>query len=247
MKSALYYLLTIVFVVGIFSSCISSEEVNYLQTINLQYPLEPYKEYRLAVDDKISCSISTSDEEMVTTFNTVVGVNQSTVKAYTIYSDSTVILPFFGKVKVAGHTVQEAEEIIQKFMQESIKDVQVKVTLSSNYFYILASNRQGFYSVYKDNMTIYQALAISEQTTGTMDLSKVSIIRKDRQGNSLVKTFDLRTQDVIQSEFYYIKPNDLIYFPTNKNSFFNIESLGSFAATMMIPLTFLVYTVMYGW
>ncbi|MDR2948037.1 MAG: polysaccharide biosynthesis/export family protein [Dysgonomonas sp.] len=247
MKSALYYLLTIVFVVGIFSSCISSEEVNYLQTINLQYPLEPYKEYRLAVDDKISCSISTSDEEMVTTFNTVVGVNQSTVKAYTIYSDSTVILPFFGKVKVAGHTVQEAEEIIQKFMQESIKDVQVKVTLSSNYFYILASNRQGFYSVYKDNMTIYQALAISEQTTGTMDLSKVSIIRKDGQGNSLVKTFDLRTQDVIQSEFYYIKPNDLIYFPTNKNSFFNIESLGSFAATMMIPLTFLVYTVMYGW
>lgn len=247
MKSTLYYLLTSLFVVGMFSSCISSEEVNYLQAINLQYPLEPYKEYKLAVDDKISCSISTSDLEMVTTFNTVVGVNQSAVKAYTIYSDSTVILPFFGKVKVAGHTVQEAEEIIQKFMQESIKDVQVKVTLSSNYFYILASNKQGFYSVYKDNMTIYQALAISEQTTGTMDLSKVSIIRKDGSGNSLVKTFDLRTQDVIQSEFYYIKPNDLIYFPTNKNSFFNIESLGSFAATMMIPLTFLVYTVMYGW
>ena len=245
MKSTLYYLLTGLFVVAIFSSCISSEEVNYLQTINLQYPLEPYKEYKLAVDDKISCSISTSDAEMVNTFNTVVGADQSTVKAYTIYSDGTVILPFFGKVKVVGHTVQEAEQIIQNFMQESIKDAQVKVTLSSNYFYILASNKQGFYSVYKDNMTIYQALAISEQTTGTMDLSKVSIIRKDGSGNSLVKTFDLRTQDVIQSEFYYIKPNDLIYFPTNKNSFFNIESLGSFAATMMIPLTFLVYTVMY--
>lgn len=247
MKSTLYYLLIIVFVAGIFSSCISSEETNYLQTINLQYPLKPYKEYKLAVDDKISCSISTSDAEMVNMFNTVVGANQSMVKAYTIYSDSTVILPFFGKVKVAGRTVQEAEQIIQSFMQESIKDVQVKVTLSSNYFYILASNKQGFYSVYKDNLTIYQALAISQQTTGTMDLSKVSIIRKDREGNSVVKTFDLRTQDVIQSEFYYIQPNDLVYFPTNKNSFFNIESLGSFASTMMIPLTFLVYTVTYGW
>lgn len=132
-------------------------------------------------------------------------------------------------------------------MQESVLDAQVKVTLSSNYFYILASNKQGFYSVYKDNMTIYQALAISQQTTGTMDLSKVSIVRKDAVGNSVVKEFDLRTQDVIQSEYYYIRPNDLIYFPTNKNSFFNIESLGTFASTMMIPLNFLVYTVMYGW
>lgn len=233
--------------VGIFSSCISSEEINYLQNINLQYPLQPYTEYRLAVDDKISCSISTSDEEVFLAFNSVVGPNQNALKAYTIYSDSTVILPFFGKVKVAGRTVQEAEDIIQKLIQESILDAQVKVTLSSNYFYILASNKQGFYSVYKDNMTIYQALAISQQTTGTMDLSKVSIIRRDALGNSIVKTFDLRTQDVIQSEFYYIRPNDLIYFPTNKNSFFNIESLGSFAATMMIPLTFLVYTVMYRW
>ena len=88
--------------VGIFSSCISSEEINYLQNINLQYPLQPYTEYRLAVDDKISCSISTSDEEVFRAFNSVVGPNQNALKAYTIYSDSTVILPFFGKVKVAG-------------------------------------------------------------------------------------------------------------------------------------------------
>lgn len=247
MKSILYYLLSGFMLVGLFSSCISSEEVNYLQNFNMQYPLQPFTEYRLAIDDKISCSISTSDEEVVLAFNSVIRPNQSGVKAYIIYSDSTVILPFFGKVKIAGLTVQEAEDKIQKFMQESVLDAQVKVTLSSNYFYILASNKQGFYSVYKDNMTIYQALAISQQTTGTMDLSKVSIVRKDAVGNSVVKEFDLRTQDVIQSEYYYIRPNDLIYFPTNKNSFFNIESLGTFASTMMIPLNFLVYTVMYGW
>jgi polysaccharide export outer membrane protein len=247
MKPILYYLLSGFLFVGLLSSCISSEEVNYLQTINMQYPLQPFTEYRLTVDDKISCSISTSDEEVARAFNSVVGLNQNALKAYIIYSDSTVILPFFGKVKIGGHTVQEAEEIIQNFMQESVLDAQVKVTLSSNYFYILASNKKGFYSVYKDNMTIYQALAISQQTTGSMDLSKVSIVRRDSRGNTVVKIFDLRAQDVIQSEYYYVRPNDLIYFPTNKNSFFNIESLGSFAQTMMIPLTFLVYTVMYHW
>lgn len=247
MKSLLQYLLPVVLIIVSLSSCISTEEVNYLQNIKMDYPIQDYKEYRLNVRDLISCTISSSDEELVRTFNYVLTDNQATAKAYTIYSDSTIILPFFGKIKVAGYTVQEAEMAIQRFMQESVKDVQVKVNLSSNYFYVLAHNKRGQYSVYKDNMNIYEALAISEQTTGAMDLTRVKIIRNDELGKPVEKEFDLRTQDVIQSEYYYIKPNDVIYFPTNRNAFFNIESLGSFTSAMMIPLTFLLYTVMYNW
>lgn len=247
MKSILKYLLPIAFVVALLSSCISSEEVNYLQNIKTGYPIQGYKEYKLNVRDLISCTISSTDEELVRTFNHVLTDNQAMAKAYTIYSDSTIILPFFGKIKVAGLTVQEAETAIQKFMQQSVKDVQVKVNLSSNYFYVLAQNKRGQYSVYKDNMNIYEALAISEQTTGSMDLTSVKIIRNDANGNPVEKEFDLRTQEVIQSEYYYIKPNDVIYFPTNRKAFFNIESLGAFTSAMMIPLTFLLYTVMYNW
>jgi polysaccharide export outer membrane protein len=218
-----------------------------MQNINLDYPIKPFEEYRLAVDDKISCNISSGDTEMVQTFNSVLSGNQSSSKTYIIYSDSTVILPFFGRVKIAGHTVQQAEQIIQKMMQESVKDAQVKVTLASNVFYILSSGKRNYPAVYKENMTIFQALAVSQQTTGTMDTSKISILRRDAAGNTIHKTFDLRSQDVVQSEFYYIKPNDMIIIPTNKNSFFNIESLGAFTSAMMIPLTFLVYTVLYNY
>ena len=96
-------------------------------------------------------------------------------------------------------------------------------------------------------MTIYQALAVAQQTTSTMDISRISILRRDAAGRTMQKTFDLRSQDLVQSEFYYIKPNDVIYIPTNKHSFFNIESLGAFTSAMMIPLTFLVYTVLYNY
>ena len=130
-------------------------------------------------------------------------------------------------------------------MQQSVKDVQVKVTMANNFFYIYANDKRGSYQVYKDNMTIYQALAISQQTTGLMDLTRVSIVRKGPDGNTQVKTFDLRSQDVIQSEYYYIKPNDVIYFPTNKNSFFNISSMSSFITTMSVPLQFLLYSIIY--
>lgn len=243
MKSKIKYLLFSFCIAGLLSSCISSEEINYLQNIYQDYPIKPFEEYRLAVEDKISCNVSSSDRELITTFNSVLSEDQSTSKAYTIYSDSTVILPFFGKVKIAGLTVQEAEQAIQRVMQEAVVDAQVKVTLASNNFYILSSGQRNYPSVYKDNMTIYQALSIAQQTTGRMDISKVSILRRGADGKTETKTFDLRSQDLIQSEFYYIKPNDVIYFPTNKNAFFSIESLGSFASAMMIPLTFLVYSV----
>ncbi len=247
MKSILNYFLLSVFAIGVFSSCISSEEMNYMQNITLNYPIKPFDEYKLTIDDKISCNISSSDKDLVETFNTVLASNQSIAKTYIVYSDSTVILPFFGKVKIAGLTVQEAEKVIQKKMQESVTDAQVKVTLASNNFYILSSNKRNYQSVYKENMTIYQALAVAQQTTSTMDISRISILRRDAAGRTMQKTFDLRSQDLVQSEFYYIKPNDVIYIPTNKHSFFNIESLGAFTSAMMIPLTFLVYTVLYNY
>lgn len=245
MKYTLYFLLLCISISGIFSSCISSEEINYLQAIDKQYPLQEFTEYKLDVGDMISCAISSSDQELVSTFNTVITNNQNVLKTYMIYEDSTVILPFFGTAKVAGHTIQEAEIIIQNLMQQSVKDVQVKVTMANNFFYIYANDKRGSYQVYKDNMTIYQALAISQQTTGLMDLTRVSIVRKGPDGNTQVKTFDLRSQDVIQSEYYYIKPNDVIYFPTNKNSFFDISSMSSFITTMSVPLQFLLYSIIY--
>lgn len=243
MKDKIYYILLSTMVAFIsFTSCISSEETNYMQAINTAYAMEPYKEYKLAPGDILSCFITCDDKEFSYTFNGVLNTNNASIlgKSLTIYEDGTVIIPFFGTVKVSGMTLQEAEIAIQNKMQESITDAQVKISLMNNLFYILSDNKRGSFYVYKDNMTIYQALAISGQTTESMDISKVSIVRKDIQGNSVVKTFDLRSQDVIQSEYYYIQPNDVVYFPTSKKAFFNITSLGTFFTAVITPLSLLI-------
>lgn len=208
--------------------------------------MHEFTPYKLKVGDMIACSVSSSDLEWVNRFNTVLSVDQNAQKNYRIYEDSTVILPFFGTAKIAGCTVQEAEVILQKSMQESVKDVQVKVSMANNNFYIYAENKRGTYPVYKENLTIYQALAIANQTTGMMDLSRVKILRKAEDGTTREMEFDLRTQAVIQSEFYYIQPNDYIYFPTNKNAFFNVSSLSSFTSMLSAPLMFFLYSITYN-
>lgn len=229
------------------SSCISSEETNYMQHLPKDYEMVRFEEYRLAVRDNITCNISTSDKETSDLYRSIISDDSGSGfgVGLVVYEDSTVILPFFGPVKVAGLTVQQAEQKIQDMMRESILDAQVKIALLNNDFYVYANDKRGAYKVYKENLTIYQALAISGQTTNSMDLSRVKIVRKGENGLDVIKEFDLRSQDVIQSEFYYIKPNDVIYFATNKNSFFNVTSVSSFITMVMTPLTFLFFVSTY--
>lgn len=246
MKMIRYYILFCLLPIGLLSSCISSSELNYLQSIEKNYQMQAFDNYKLDIGDMITCAISSSDAELVNTFNMVLSEDQNALKSYRIYEDSTVIIPFFGTAKIAGYTVQEAEVILQKMMQESVKDVQVKVSIANNNFYVYSNESRGTYPVYKDNLTIYQALAMAQQTSGSMDYSRVKILRKNEDGNTKEMEFDLRTQDVIQSEFYYIQPNDYIYFPTNKNAFFNINSLSSFTSILSAPLMFFLYSITYN-
>lgn len=233
------------YLIGLFQillmpSCISSYDTNYLQPIPENYNLVNFTEYKLQVNDNLGCQIFTNDPEVTRMYRDVLTNNlTSNGISLTVYENGSIILPFFGAVDVMNLTLQEAELKIQNKLRESFNDIQVKLVQLNNDFFIFSSQQRGRYRVYKENMTIFQALAISGQTTETMDISKVKILRKNEQGLDVIKEFDLRSYDIIQSEFYYIKPNDQIYFPTNDKSFFNITTAQSFSSVVLSPLMYL--------
>ena len=68
--------------------------------------------------------------------------------------------------------------------------------------------------------------------------SNIQIIRQTENG-TVVKTFDIRTKSIIDSEFYYIQPNDVIYVP-----FQNAKYVGASNFTNVISLVFT--TVSFG-
>ena len=228
-----------------FSSCVSPEETNYLQNLNINYPMQPYEEYRLMPDDYIMCAIYTKNEDFTSVYQGVVGTSGTSGRSFMIYDNGAINVPMFGEIYIAGLTIQEAEVAIRKNIREAIPGAQVKVGLASSYFSILSDGPKGRFEIYKDNMTIFQALAVVGQTDERFDLTNVRLLRKDIEGNTVIKAFDLRTQDIIQSEFYYIKPNDVIYLSTSKKNFFNINSLSSFFSTAAASLAFLLFAATY--
>lgn len=236
-------------VVAVLSSCTSAKQLNYLQDKSPHYAMAPFEDYVLQKNDEIYCTILTRDTEFAEEFNSqlqeIVSTGESSHvgNSYTIYENGYISIPFFGDIKIIDLTIPEAEEVILKKMQEAMPGAQVKISLRNNLFYVISSDGNKIGTVYKDNMTIYQALALSGDMSKnmTMDLGKVKIVRMGADGNSVIKTFDLRNSSVIESEFYYVKPNDVIYYSKSQGSFFRVTNIWTFISTVILPITFISY------
>ena len=240
MKKSHIYII-VVCIVCAFTSCISNKQTIYLQKGNDYKPVQ-FEPYKLRLNDEISYYLMTSNTETQALYNggQVGGlVNQNAKNSYRIYEDGTVHLPI-GKVKIEGLTLPEAESAVRTAFSKIVPDAEIRLNIINNYFYILGDHGKGRYVLYKENLNIYQALALAGDISNTGDKKNIKIIRKGMYGMDYVKTFDLRQESIVESEFYYIKPNDVIYIPTNPKAFFQIDSVTSFMSLIVAPVSLFV-------
>lgn len=239
MKNKSYIYIIVLGIACIFNSCITGKQTKYLQKGNSYVPVA-YQQYKLRVDDEVSYYLLTSNVETQGLYNNgqtgVYAISNVDIR-YRIYEDGTIHLPI-GTVKIAGLTLSEAETAVRNAFLKIVPDAEIKLNLINNVFYIVGDGGKGQYPIYKENLNIYQALAMAGDISNIGDKKHVKIIRKGLDGMDYVKTFDLREASIIESEYYYIKPNDVIYIPTSSSSFFRIDSVTSFISLIVTPLSF---------
>ena len=59
-------------------------------------------------------------------------------------------------------------------------------------------------------MTIFEALAMAGDLGEFNSRKEIKLVR-EKNGVTTIKTFDARSEDIVNSEYYYIEPNDIIY------------------------------------
>ncbi len=242
-RIALYTIL-MVFTVSLFSSCITNKQKKYLQEEDhAAYDMVPFEQYRLRINDEITYYLMTTNHESQALYNPGSGASGGGGGSYRIYEDGTVYLPFLGQVKVVDLTVREVQNFLTAKFKEVVPDATVRVALVNNYFYVLGDGGKGQYYMYKEKLNIFQALAMAGDISSIGDKKHIKIIRKTLDGTDEVKTFDLRKESIVESEYYYVRPNDVIYIPTNPNSFFRIESLSSFVSMFVAPLSLIFLVI----
>ena len=234
------------------SSCYSHRVIGYLQepTKNNKLPVydsAAYEPYRIRVNDEIIYRLISLDETMSKVLGANnINYNSQYANSYRVYPDSTIDLPVLHPVKVAGLTEAEAQDTLRAAFREIIPDADIKLALYNKYFSVIGDAHAGQYYIYKEKMNIFQALALTGDVMNSGDRRHIRIIRpRDGGQEPEVLEFDIRTNTIIDSKYYYIYPNDVIYVARTKDSFYKVPTYSGFIGLITSSVALLTTVLNY--
>ena len=224
MKSKYVFLFLLIAI--LFSSCVSTKQLTYLQEGNVVadslIPIRKKQEaYRLQINDLLSIRVKALDQETVGIFNPINDANPNATGEQRLYYDGFVVdphgnirMPSLGEINVLGYTVEEVrEEIERRLLKDFFKaeaNIFVTVKISGIRYTINGEiGNPGSQIIYRDQVSIMEAIANSGDIPITGDKTDVIIIRQYPLGQK-VHHIDLTNIDAMNSPYYYIQPNDLI-------------------------------------
>lgn len=223
------------------SSCYPIRRVGLLQErTNLpEYEKGVYEQYHLQKNDELEMRVISLNSETVSLFNQNNTISSTANLSYRIFEDGTIDVPYVSKVEVVGLTLLQAEQKLEEIFSGFGDDIRVKLALSTGTFCVIGDAGRGYFPIYKDRLTIYQALALCGGANESADFGRVKILRKVNEETKIIE-FDIRPRSVIESEYYYVYPNDVIYFDFSKRRFWAIDSYSGFLSIISSSLSMLV-------
>lgn len=236
------------------SSCTSYKTVPYMlnsQEVNLDSSAWLY-DARIMPKDELTIVVSVpEDNETATQFNLVgpqVGgvttslYSQPTLQTMLVSNEGTIEFPILGTMKVVGMTVDELEkEIVQALKPKYLKkDPIVTVRLSNYKISVLGEvNSPGTYTVPSEKISIYGALSLAKDMTIYGRRENVKLIREDANGKKSIHELDLNDANLINSPYYYLQQNDVVYVTPNKTKAKNSD-IGSSTSYWVSSMSILV-------
>lgn len=212
----------------VLSSCASQKHISYLQNTPNGYQQKGEDNYEIRVrpDDFIAIMVNSKDPQLAQMFNlpilTTQGsdgtTGQNRVLGYLVDKEGNIDFPQLGTIRVGGMTRGE----ITRFIKEQIitkgyfNDPVVTVQFLNFKVSVMGEvTRPGTIDVPSDRITIFEALSAAGDLTIYGKRENVKVIR-NINGKKTVSEVDLRDADILDSPFYYLQQNDVVYVEPNK-------------------------------
>ena len=243
---------------AILASCSSVKNIPYLQNadeIDLAASRMLY-DAKIMPKDMLTIYINTTDPEAGKPFNlysqsTTGGSN--TIIPYLVDNEGNIIFPVLGKLHVAGLTKSECQDMIASrlkvYMTETENPV---VTVQMSSYHVTVMGEVGspkVIPVSTEKMNILEAIASAGDLTIFGHRENIMLIREDARGEKTIHRINLNDAGLINSPYYYLQQNDIVYVTPNKikakNAYFN-QYTGlyfSLAGMLMSLATFVIQVV----
>ena len=212
-------------------------------------PIPP--KHHLEIGDILMVRVISRNEESNNLFNLESNTNSANsvltaanlyLNGFTISQEGTIDIPNVGEVFVLNQTLEEAETTISLKAEEFLINPFVIVKLANFQFTVLGEiNAPGNYPVYKEGLTIYDAIAMSGGINDYGNLKKIKIVRSEKNKKQIYNV-DLTSSNILTSDFFYLRNNDLIYVqPLKFKGFKKSQSQLLLSALTTFAVLFNVY------
>ena len=247
-------------------SCSSSKNVAYIQnsdTVDFSRSGVLY-DARIMPKDILMVTVNTVNPEASAPFNLMVSAtlrasssqslsSNRALQTYLVDNNGCIEFPVVGTLKVGGLTKSECEQLIHDKIRRYLNAEEnpiVTVRMSNYKISVLGEvNHPGMFTVNNEKINIFEALAQAGDLTIYGVRDRVRLIREDDKGQKNVYTLNLNDAEIINSPYYYLQQNDIIYVEPNKVKSRNSgigqsTSLWLTATSILISLSSLLYNIL---
>lgn len=241
------FMVIILLFIFTFSSCITNRDLEYIRSNKeIKKAKANKQDYRLQQGDLISVQISTTTQQQhdffnkENTSNSQLMIQNPYLYGYIINEEGNLDLPSFGKVKAAGFTLRELENVIKNIAVSYFESPVIKLNIINFEITILGEvNHPGTFKIVDPEVNILYALSLSGDMTQFGNRRKVKVIRNENELNRVFYV-DLTKKGVLNNSDFMLQPHDIIYVaPLNKkfyafNNITNVVSMALSAVTLYL-------------
>ncbi len=263
MAKLIKYTYIVITSIIIFSSCTAYKKIPYLKDVKNEVSAQAkVPEARIFPNDLLTIIVNTTTPEAAYAFNlsltpnNVIGrsntINSSMgLQSYLVESDGTINFPVLGKISVIGKTKKEVELYIKEriFPKYITEEPIIHIRFANYQISILGEVKApGNYNIFDERVSIFDALALAGDMTMYGKRKNILIVREKTDGTKETYRINLQDKNIMNSPFYYLQQNDVVYVEPNKHqanssAIGRAETLSISVTSTLISLTSLLITV----
>lgn len=223
---SLYFLLALNLLLA--TSCVNKKQIAYYQNINQGTSQETTNSFesKIQPDDLLLIVVSTPDPEAAAPFNletisspTAIGQTvqgQKQQQLYLVDAEGLIQFPVLGEIKTGGQTKSEVINVIKnklnKYINNAIVNMRIinfKVTVQGEVA------KPGSFTIASERITLPEALSLAGDLTIYGKRNNIILVREVNNKKTFNR-IDITKADFINSPYYYLSQNDLLYVEPNK-------------------------------
>ena len=251
-KSRYFNLSLIILMVALlFSACVSQRKVKLLQErVNKEtksvFDNPRTTSYRIQTGDHLYIRVYSVDPKTSKFFQAdfpyLMNPTYQYLNTYVVDEFGYISFSFIEKLYVKGLSIPEVQQAIQSQLNEYFKEATAYVKLVNYQVGVLGEvNSPGNFTIEQDQINVFQAIGLAGGLTEYGNYKEVKLVRQTQKGSEMY-FIDLTDNRILESPYYYLMPNDVIYIePRSTKSWaytqFPYQSLLYFFSVVILGAT----------